>query len=380
MVYWDKSSKFLFMDKKVVLVHDFLVTRGGAERVLRELCDMFPDAPVYTLLYDETAMGDMFSDRVIRTSLLQRFPKFLRRRYRWLLPFFSPSVEAFDLREYDVVISSSGAWSKGIVTKLKTKHLAYIHSPMRYVWDYNERYLRPRWGFSVCRRIILSYLRVWDRMAADRPDALVANSEYTRRRIEKYYRRDAGVVYPPVTLGEHTDPEALLDETLRAKEYFLVVSRLTQSKNVSIVIEAFQKLHFPLLIIGEGYDESSIRKYEASRVEFLGRKSDGEVARYMANAQALIFPSEDDFGMTAVEALQMGTPVIALKKGGALETVEENVTGIFFSAPVSVAVADGIRRFLEHGSWDKKYIRERGLQFSRERFRKGILAEIEKMG
>lgn len=361
-------------------MHDFLVTRGGAERVLRELCDMFPDAPVYTLLYDETAMGDMFSDRVIRTSLLQRFPKFLRRRYRWLLPFFSPSVEAFDLREYDVVISSSGAWSKGIVTKLKTKHLAYIHSPMRYVWDYNERYLRPRWGFSVCRRIILSYLRVWDRMAADRPDALVANSEYTRRRIEKYYRRDAGVVYPPVTLGEHTDPEALLDETLRAKEYFLVVSRLTQSKNVSIVIEAFQKLHFPLLIIGEGYDESSIRKYEASRVEFLGRKSDGEVARYMANAQALIFPSEDDFGMTAVEALQMGTPVIALKKGGALETVEENVTGIFFSAPVSVAVADGIRRFLEHGSWDKKYIRERGLQFSRERFRKGILAEIEKMG
>lgn len=377
-----KNSLFLgnktYMKRKVVIVHDFLVAYGGAERVLREVADMFPDAPIYTLLYDTELMGDKFSDRTIHTSILQKIPKFFRRRYRWLLPFFPSSVEAFDLRDFDVVISLSGAWSKGVITKLKTKHLAYIHSPMRFVWDYNERYLKARWGISFFRRFLLSYMRIWDRVAADRPDRLVVNSEYTRKRIEKYYRREGAVVYPPVTLGEYFDPQQGIDPGLRDAKYFLVVSRLTRSKNILPVIEAFQKLRFPLWIIGEGYDAEYMRKC-GKGVKFLGWQSDEAVARYMTNAQALIFPAEDDFGIVAVEAMQMGTPVIALGKGGARETVKEGFSGIFFDEPVSVMVADAVRRFFECSGWDRKKIREEALKFSRQRFRENFLAELRKM-
>jgi glycosyltransferase involved in cell wall biosynthesis len=340
---------------------------------------MFPEAPIYTLLYDKEAMGGKFSDRVIYPSILQKLPKFFRRHYRWLLPFCASAIEAFDLREYDVVISSSGAWSKGVVTKLRTKHLAYIHSPMRFVWDYNNRYLSAKWGNSLCRRFLLSYIRVWDRIAADRPDVLIANSCYTKKRIEKYYHRQAKVIYPGVDLGENFDREALKDKCLQEKKYFLVVSRLTQSKNVSLVTEAFRKLQFPLIVIGEGYDAKSIQKCAGGDITFLGYQSDKEVARYMANAQALIFPAEDDFGIVAVEAMQLGTPVIALGKGGALETVKEGISGIFFEEPVSVMVADAVRKFLEHGVWNRDMIRKNALCFSKRCFRKEILAEIEKM-
>ena len=178
------------MDKpKIALVHDFLLYQGGAERVLKVLSDMYPEAPIYTLLYDEEKMGKMFEGREIKSSYLQKFPKFLKKRHRWLLPFYPVVPETFDLREYDLVISSSGAWAKGIVTKLNTIHVAYIHSPMRFVWDYNERYLREKGKKpGLIGRFILSYLRLWDRLAADRPDYLIANSRYTQERIAKYYR------------------------------------------------------------------------------------------------------------------------------------------------------------------------------------------------
>lgn len=368
------------MQKSVVIVHDFLVTLGGAERVAKELLDMFPDAPIYTLLYDEAVVGKVFPKERVRTSMVQKLPRWMRRRYRWLLPLFASAIEAMDLREYDVVISSSGAWSKGVVTKLKTKHLAYVHSPMRFVWDYNERYPEmSRGSFSFLRRFFLGYARVWDRLAADRPDKLVANSEYTRRRIEKYYRRPASVVYPPVSLGERFDGAKLADESLRSRGYFLVVSRMTKSKNVSIVVEAFGKLRFPLVVIGTGYDEKVLRKNASGNVFFLGSVSDETLARYMAKARALLFPAEDDFGIVSVEAMQMGTPVIALRKGGVSETVRENEDGIFFDAPVSVAVADAVRRFLEHGMWDAERIRAHAAEFSRARFREGIARALEEM-
>lgn len=368
------------MNKKTVLVHDFLVTLGGAERVLKELSEMFPEAPIYTLLYDEEAVGSVFPQERVRTSVLQRLPRFVRRRYRWLLPFCASAVESFDLRDFDVVISSSGAWSKGVVTKLKTKHLAYIHSPMRYVWDYNERYLRlggkrP----SICKRLVLSYLRLWDVQASDRPDMLVANSKYTQRRIEKYYRRESGLVYPPVVLGEGAHRKDVYDKNMAQAGYFLLVSRLTESKNISLVLDAFHKLSLPLWIIGDGYDAKTMRRGASKTTRFLGRKSDQEVQKYMANARALLFPSDDDFGIVPVEAMQLGTPVIALRKGGAQETVEEGKTGIFFDAPVSVSLADAIRRFLEYGEWNREYIRERGMFFSRSRFREGIMRELNEL-
>lgn len=364
--------------QKVVIVHDFLVTLGGAERVAKELLDMFPDAPIYTLLYDEEATGSVFPRERVHASVLQSLPRWLRKRYRWLLPFLAPAIEAMDLREYDVVISSSGAWSKGVVTKLKTRHIAYIHSPMRFAWEHANRHAKTQKGkTSLLRRMMLGYARVWDTVAADRPDVLVANSAYTLRRIAKYYRRDSTVVYPPVALGERFDAKTLADKTLESRGYFLTVARMTKGKNVSIVTEAFGKLKFPLVVIGSGYDEKAMRAGASANVSFLGRVSDEETARYMANARAVIFPSEDDFGIVPVEAMQMGTPVIALRKGGATETVVENETGIFFDAPISVAVADGVRRFLEHGSWDRTRIVEHGGRFSRARFREGILHAIQ---
>jgi glycosyltransferase involved in cell wall biosynthesis len=386
-------------DKKVALVHDFLVCRGGAEKVLLALSEMFPEAPIYTLLYDKEAMRGMFADKDIRQSFLQKFPKFLKKRYRFLLPFFPVAVEAFDLRDFDVVISSSGAWSKGIVTRLNTKHIAYIHSPMRYVWDYNEAYLREIGGrsFSLCKRIVLSYLRVWDREAADRSDIMIANSAYTQSRIAKYYRRESMVVYPPVTNNKQQScfcegTEVIpnyKDETAalrlqrqtekdffgcKSKEYFLIVSRLTPNKKIALAVEAFNKLGLPLIVVGEGKQERHLISIAKPNIKIVGWQSEEMVERLYANARALIFPAEDDFGMVMVEAMLLGTPVIAYAQGGAKEIVQEGVTGEFFRAQTPEVLADGVRRFLENEKkYDANIIKESVKRFSREKFQENFL-------
>ena len=391
--------------KKVALVHDFLVCQGGAEKVLQTLSEMFPEAPIYTLLYDEEAMRGAFSGKDIRPSFLQKFPHFLRRRYRWLLPLFPVAVEAFDLRDFDVVISSSGAWSKGIVTRLNTKHIAYIHSPMRYVWDYNEQYLRETDGghMGIFKRMMLSYLRVWDREAADRPDVLIANSAYTQSRIAKYYRRESMVVYPPIVAGHSERSEEsrnkqtgmASDEILRqaqddelrvssktketffgfaSKSYFLIVSRLTPSKKVKLVAEAFNKLGLPLIIVGEGDQKEGLSDRAKANIKVVGWQSDARVQTLYRNARALIFPAEDDFGMVMAEAMQVGTPVIAYAEGGAREIVQEGVTGEFFRAQTPEVLADGVRRFLENErNYDTRVIKESAMRFSQERFEEGIM-------
>lgn len=256
-------------DLKIALVHDFLVQHGGAERVLEVLCEMFPDAPIYTLLYDREKMSARGGpalggrNRQIYTSFLQKFPKFLRKRYHWLLPFFPTAPETFDLREYDLIISSSGAWSKGIVTKLNTIHIAYMHSPMRFVWDYNEKYLseeRKGWlNFFV--RPYLTYLRIWDKSAAERPDWLIANSKYTEERIRKYYRRDSKIIYPPIQFFSGPTPKELEVGPLKGEKYFIIVSRLSPYKKIASVIEAFNKLDLPLVIIGEGKEEKKTQSH-----------------------------------------------------------------------------------------------------------------------
>ncbi|HAS00006.1 MAG: Mannosyl transferase [Candidatus Moranbacteria bacterium GW2011_GWC2_37_73] len=367
------------MDKlRVALVHDFLVQQGGAERVLKELSDMYPEAPIFTLLYDKEKMKGLFEGKDIRPSYLQKFPNFLKKRYRFLLPFFPVIPETFDLREYDLVISSSGAWSKGIVTKLDTVHIAYLHSPMRFVWDYNERYVKEtehrRMNFLT--RIVFNYLRVWDRLAADRPDFLIANSKYTQQRVDKYYRRDSKVIYPPVNqelgnrnleLEKQSKPTTY---NLKPKSYFLVVSRLSPYKKVDLVVEAFNKLGLPLVVIGTGEQEKYLRKIAKENVHILGWQDDSAVSQYYQNAAAFIFPTEDDFGIAPVEAMLAGVPVIAYRKGGAQETVQEGITGEFFDAQTPEVLADGVRRFLDSkDKYDKNVIRKRGEEFSRERFR-----------
>ena len=371
----DKSQE---SKKKIAFVHDFLVSYGGAERVLESLIKLDLDAPIYTLLYDPEAMKGRFSGREIRTSFLQKLPKSLRKRYRWLLPFYAVAAESLDLREFDAVISSSGAWSKGIVTRLRTTHIAYLHSPMRLLWDANERYLDAvRAG--ICRRFFgrmyLSYLRVWDREAADRPDVLVSNSEYTRARAKKYYRRDSVVIHPPVTLSENSHPSAPNTGQLPSgrgagerEDFFLVVSRLTASKGIDIAIEAFNKLQLPLRIVGEGRERRHLESLAKGTVTFLGGVDDAELVSLYRLAKAVIVPSEEDFGLAAAEAVRFGTPVIALRTGGTAEIVEEGRTGELFGVATPEVLADAVRRFLDRG--DAAYMADPAVTegFSEERF------------
>lgn len=353
---------------RVALVHDFLINPGGAEKVLEVLAEMFPAAPIYTLLYDKEKMRRKFKEKDIRTSYLQKFPKFFRRRYQWLLPFYLSAPETFDLRDFDLVISSSGAWAKGIITKLDTIHFAYIHSPMRYVWDYNEKYIketkREKMGIPI--RFILNYARIWDRLAAERPDYLIANSRHTRERIRKYYRRDSIVIYPPVEKFEIQNSK-ITDCKLPIADYFLVVSRLSPNKKVDLVVDTFNKLELPLVIIGEGKQEKYLRKIAKKNVKILGWQNDEVLHWYYEKARAFIFPAEDDFGIAPVEAMSYGVPVIAFRKGGASETVIEGITGEFFDAQTPEVLADGVRRFMEK-SYDRDTIINRAEEFSKDRF------------
>lgn len=373
--------------QRVAIVHDFLVTLGGAERVLGVLAEMFPDAPIYTLLYDREAMGGFLAERDIRPSFLQKFPRWLRKRYQWLLPLFPAAVEAIDLRDFDVVISSSGAWSKGVVTRLDTKHIAYVHSPMRYVWDYNERYVKETSGkrLGLVKRAVLSWIRIWDAQAADRPDVLLANSEYTRERIQKYYRRESMTVYPPVSDWRAVYPSAWADPfSIKGVplewtgKYFLLISRLTRAKKASAVVDAFNKLELPLVVVGTGPEREYLERIAGKTVRVVGWKRDSELACLYAGARAVVFPVEEDFGLVMAEALGVGVPVIALGTGGATEIIEPGRMGEFFDAATPEVIADGVRRFLvDEQRYDREAMQRTLDRFSRERFEGAIRSAME---
>jgi len=279
-----------FKKIKVALVHDFLNQWGGAEQVLKELTEIFPEAPIYTLLYEKRNLHGKLAGKDIRTSFLQKFPLFLRKRARFLLPLLPTAPETFNLRDFDLIISSSGAWSKGIVTRLNSIHIAYIHSPMRFVWDYNEKYLKEehknRWGFFL--RPILSYLRLWDRLAADRPDYLIANSYYTQQRIKKYYRRESQIIYPPVIINEKINPNSL-GKAKYSQKYFLIVSRLSAYKKISRVVEAFNKNGLILIIVGDGKEKKKLKMQAKKNIKFTGWVSEAKLDKLYAQARAFIF-------------------------------------------------------------------------------------------
>lgn len=354
---------------RVALAHDFLLYRGGAERVLRTLADMFPEAPIYTLLHDPEGMKGMFRDREVRSSFLGSWPGWLRKRHRLLLPLYPTAAEAIDFRDFDLVISSSGAWMKGIVTRLRTQHIAYVHSPMRFVWDENERYLAESGGFHFAKRTVLSYLRLWDKEASLRPDVLVANSEYTKRRIEKYYRRESDVVYPPVCLGPFLGTPARFLED----RPFLTVSRLSAYKRTEAIIEAFSEMKLPLLVVGSGRELARLQKTAPPTVKFAGDVSDEELVQAYGKARAFVFAGEEDFGLALAEAQTAGIPAIALKSGGAMEIVTENETGVFFSEPTILAIRDAVKRYIDReASFDREKVKNAAVRFGEEEFRNAI--------
>jgi glycosyltransferase involved in cell wall biosynthesis len=372
-------------DLKVALVHDFLTQYGGAERVLEVMTEMFPEAPIYTLLYDREKMRGKFQDRDIRTSFLQKFPKFLKRKVKYLLPFLPTAPETFDLRDFDLVITSSSAWSKGIVTRLNVIHISYIHSPMRFVWDSNEEYLLQQeksHSVNFFARMISNYIRVWDKVAADRPDYIIANSKYTQERIKKYYGRESTVIYPPVSLRKQAHLRNVTGGSVskNSESYFLVVSRLSPYKKIDAVVEAFNKLELPLVVIGEGQQEKYLRSIAKKNVKIIGWQPEEKVREYYSKARAFIFAGVDDFGIAPVEAMAHGVPVVALRIGGVKETVIEGKTGEFFDAAIPEVIVDGVRSLMENEkNYDKNFIISRAREFSKERFVKEFEEYINKV-
>ncbi len=354
---------------KVAIVHDFLFKLGGAERVVKVLSEMYPKAPIFTILYDEEKVGKVFPKERVRPSFLQKYPKFLRKRHRLLTHLMPKAVEEFNLKGFDLVISSSGAFSHGIVVPLNTKHICYCHSPMRYAWDWANEYQVEN-NITGWKKLfyapLMKYLRQWDSLASDRPDKYLANSETVKGRIKKYFRQESEVVFPPVDVERFkASPEH--------SNFFLIVSTLTSYKKIELAIQLFNKIGRKLVIIGDGNHREYLENIAGDNIDFLGFKDDETVKEYMENCRALIFPGEDDFGITPVEAMACGKPVLAFAKGGALETVVSGKTGEFFFEPNVESMEDGLARLLYNERFYRAdTIRRHSLNFSREIFEKKI--------
>ncbi len=329
---------------KVALVHDYLCEYGGAERVLEVLHEIFPEAPLYTAYYNPDALGEngkRFKDWDIRTSWFQHLPF----ADKLLSPFrlFAPMIfESFDLKEFDLIISSSNIYfAKAVITKPESLHISYIHTPPRYLYGYTTSFnYKKHWWTKIAGELINHILRIYDFETSQRPDILVANSKNIAARIKKFYRRDSVVIYPPIELKRIKNQES----RIKKKDYFLSLGRLVRGKGAEVIVEAATKLNLPLKVAGAGPQLENLKKLAGESVEFLGWVSDEDRVRLMEGAKALIVASEDeDFGITPVEAQALGTPVIAPASGGFLETVLDGKTGVLYGGPGEVSVGSLVK-------------------------------------
>lgn len=359
---------------KTAIVADWLTNMGGAEKVIETLLELYPEADVFTTVYNPDKMSEIFTKKEIKTSFLQYIP-WARRNWRHFLPLLPIAIESLDLTDYDLVISSSSSVAHGVLTRPNTLHVCYCHTPMRYAWDGSHEYLehsKYNRVFKAIIPIILNFIRVWDYFAGDRPDYYIANSNFVKKRIKKYFNRDSRVIYPPVdtTLFSPAPDEKIGD-------YFLVLSRLVHFKKVDLVVRAFSKLGLSLKVVGTGPEEEHLRSIAGPTVDILGHVSDFEVGKLLQRCQALIFPQEEDFGIVPLEAMASGRPVIAYKAGGALETVVEGITGTFFTEQTENCLMDAIREFDAH-AYNRDLIRRHAIKFSKQQFKKEIKARIDK--
>jgi len=358
---------------KVALVHDYLNQYGGAERVLEAFCQIFPQAPIYTLLYDKERTGWAFADRRIQTSFLQKIP-LLKSHHRPFLMLMPLAIEQFDLSQYDLVLSDSASYAKGVITSPKTLHICYCHTPIRYAWDDSHKYIEEFGYPGLVKKFIpffMNYIRLWDEQAAQRVDQFIANSQFVAQRIKKYYHQDSEVIHPPVK----TNLFYLAD---RPDKYFLMVGRFLPYKRFDLAIESFNQLGLPLKIIGDGPEKKKLQKKAKSNIEFVGLVSDEKLKDYYAHCQAFIFPQEEDFGITAVEAMAAGRPVIAYQAGGALEIVQPGITGLFFKEQNTDYLIEALRNF-KLTDFDPKLIRKKAMEFDQERFKEKIKEFVNKV-
>ena len=312
---------------------------GGAEKVLENLHGMFPAAPVYTSAYDPEAMPAYYRTWDIRTSFLQRLP-LKQKLHRAALPLYPLAFESFDLSEYDLVISSSSAFARGVITQPDTVHICYTHTPMRYAWA-TQTYMENERVGKISRALatpVLHYLRLWDASAAQRPDYYIANSSVVAARIRKFYRRDSLIVHPPVDTARFTITDS-------SDDYYIVVSRFVPYKRLDLAIDAFTRLGRPLKVVGTGRQKEALQARAGKNVEFLGRVGDDDLPRLVARARAFVMPGEEDFGIAPVEAMACGVPVIAYGAGGALDTQCDGKTGVLFREPTVDGLCEAVRRF-----------------------------------
>lgn len=357
---------------RVALVHDWLNQVGGAENVLIALKEIFPDAPVFTSIYDRERMPAVMRGWEIRTSFLDRIPG-IYRNHQIALPLYPFAWEQFDFSGFDVVLSNKSGFCHGIITPPGTTHFCYCLTPTRYLWS-TESYLQ-REGVGRLRRMILppvlTLLRQWDANAARRVDHFAAISRAVQARIQKVYRADSKIIYPPVDTHRFAPGET--------QDYFFIVSRLIPYKRIDLAVQAFSELGWNLVIAGDGRDREALEKIAGPTVRFVGRVSDAELKTWMAGARGFLFPGEEDFGIAPLEAMSAGVPVIAYAAGGALDTVVENETGLFFRDPTVASLKTTLQQFATR-TWDKQRIRAHAETFDVEHFKREIVAWVEDRG
>ncbi len=359
----DGGDVLMGRQHRIAFVHDWLVGIAGAEKFLEAIYRLY-QGTIHTLVCDPKQLkGTIWEKEKIETSFLQKFP-LAPLYYRHLLPLFPLAIEQIDLSQYDLLLSSSHAVAKGVLTHSNQLHICYCHTPMRYAWDLYHQYLSsvPTWKKPLAR-LSLHYLRNWDSHTSSRVDHFVANSHYIARRIRKVYNREATVIYPPVALGRFAKEH-------KKDNFYLTVSRMVPYKKIDLIVQAFSAMPDQrLLVVGDGPEMARIKGLAKHNIELLGALSDDEVSVLMGEAKAFVFAAEEDFGLVPVEAQAAGTPVIALGKGGALETVLDGVTGLFFAEQTLASLCEAVQRFEKsQTAFDPSTIRQHAARFSEDRF------------
>ncbi len=358
-------------NKKVALVHDWLTGQRGGEKVLEVLCELFPEAPIFTLFHFSGSQINNIEKKQIVTSFIQKLP-FIKNKYRYYLPLYPIAAELFDLQDFDLVLSSSHSAAKGVIPRPDALHISYIHSPMRYAWNQYFAYFSGK-RLNLFSKIlippIIHWLRVWDESSSRRVDHFIANSRTVAERIHKYYGRASEVINPPVDIdffqtGKHSG------------DYYLIVSALVPYKRVGLAVEAFNRTGDRLLIVGTGPDYKKLKKGAKKNIEFLGQVTSEELLQIYQEAKALIMPGEEDFGINSLESQACGVPVIAYGRGGATETVIPGTSGLFFKRLTVDSLVSVLDKFNKL-AFNKAEIRKNTVKYSREKFKKRISSFIE---
>ncbi|MEO1205503.1 MAG: glycosyltransferase [Pseudomonadota bacterium] len=356
---------------KVAIIHYWLVGMRGGEKVLEALCDLYPEADIFTHVYDPESVSEKIRRHRVHTTFISRLPR-SKKYYRQYLPLMPMALEQLDLSDYDLVISSESGPAKGIIPREDAVHICYCHTPMRYLWNmYTEHYRTAGFLTRAMMPTLCHYLRNWDVSSAARVDAFIANSNAVSARIRKYYRRESTVIHPPVQVEKFTTRSHKPDG-----DFYLVAGELVRYKRPDLAVEAFNKMGRKLIVVGGGEMQNELSKLAGPTVEVLGRVSFDELQYYLSNAHALIFPGEEDFGILPVEAMASGCPVIAYARGGALDTVEDGVTGVLFDQQSPEAIMDAVWQF-EQRAFSPQELRQHANRFDTDRFKSEILNFVE---